>query len=1368
MAKSQNTFSNGFNMDITDFLLPNNTLRNCKNIRITDIDGTTFAAVNIPGNTGEITAEKLEGERFKLKEGYFPVAAKEHTGILYIVSANFDSNGDVINVELGTFPSPNYIYAININHLIWEYRPLDNLVFPPHFLVTDFNTDILFDFNFLTFVDLELQFKYDNSINYIIVIDNNLPRIINSGFTRNNGLFELLPDSYYNIDTLLDTTPLVPASTQMPKVEFNEIVTGGKLKPGNYQYAFAYLDSNFNETDIVVESKTCAVMFGDKYSDEVKGGTQNEETDRLVKLTLTNIDPSFKYIQVYFQYSSGTESTYTAIFKFNVPILNHATINFTHTGYEQVTEVTSEVLNVEYSAIASASVECQTKNYLLLGDIKQTEIDWTEYAALVETITPTLRLKTLDSVKAYSNPANVYNFMSERRAETAPYGIVFIMNTGVKSPVFPITGVDMTLPDPATTPSQMQKMGLIRFPTLFQHGYKYEEIIVLGLDFNLGNIQANPLIADNTSGYFIVRGTRIEDAIAQGYLVPTFKAPITDGISGELQEYDDNDKTIEQFKNVPAFDSIIEGHLYLDAAEDNRHYVVKKNLEIDMGYMLGTICDEYVGKFDNENTSGTGAGFRIYNKDKWAFYSSEAILNEPEFITKLHDRNLLSLTQVGKIEFEAECNLPWQIEPYYKNSYNDVGYPIKSEGITGTKYEFRKVLRYSTPLTLDMDAFFIPAENRNSINTFSSGVVLSMREYMMSKNGYTQNVDRTGTKALAVHSSYNAYFGIDVIGMKDTEPASGNPIGAARRISDGTIQNGRPGNGTIRINVKNDEDLRSQVCLLPYDNGSLGDTIRAAFIVNIYPRTTGMLPNPSVLYPSIDIIAYKRVSDNLIWAIDGTASVIYGGDTYIGSVFNKLSQPGPDYRDSSLPDTNTSQRRNIDMGILVELVQETKYNPAMRVEYAVDEMELEKRTFFPYRDSLPNDYREYRYPDTVHSTVGSAVLYPPKARFSLSSSAPYFKFSFFTRIMHSERDIPNAFANNYRVFEGNNYRDYDTAMGKITRLVEYRDNTIIVFEQGIAVATIEQRMQTANDELGGVFVEPKSVLPPNIAFFSKEIGSQNPYSVIRTPGAVYGFDVKRQKIWQLTEQLKVISDTGFISFLKNNMNNDNFRIKTNTGYDPELNEVLFTYTEYSDEFTISNQWTLVYKEGLERFTYFFTGKPHFYARRNNEFYSFGNKDESNLKDAKFAFKHNNYAKNEIYGEFEESYLEFIVNESPNSTKVIDYLNLVSNEVAPLSIELYTYDKDSLREETIDTDKTFQYIKIEQGIDFFTEEPIFRLRDRSYKVQIPVVQIMKQDDLEKWAIDSRLRNKIIIIRVTYDSVESVELLSIITNFRNSIS
>jgi hypothetical protein len=77
---------------------------------------------------------------------------------------------------------------------------------------------------------------------------------------------------------------------------------------------------------------------------------------------------------------------------------------------------------------------------------------------------------------------------------------------------------------------------------------------------------------------------------------------------------------------------------------------------------------------------------------------------------------------------------------------------------------------------------------------------------------------------------------------------------------------------------------------------------------------------------------------------------------------------------------------------------------------------------------------------------------------------------------------------------------------------------------------------------------------------------------------------------------------------------------------------------------------------------------------------------------------------------------------------------------------------------------YMHVQIEQGVDIFTEENRIRLRDRKFVVQVPNVTYINDMD---WG-EGRFRDKYVIIRLTYETDQKVELISLITDYRFSMS
>jgi hypothetical protein len=351
-----------------------------------------------------------------------------------------------------------------------------------------------------------------------------------------------------------------------------------------------------------------------------------------------------------------------------------------------------------------------------------------------------------------------------------------------------------------------------------------------------------------------------------------------------------------------------------------------------------------------------------------------------------------------------------------------------------------------------------------------------------------------------------------------------------------------------------------------------------------------------------------------------------------------------------------------------------------------------------------------------------------------------------SRIYHSEKHIPNVFRNGYRSFLETAFRDYDTGMGSIIGLYNHRGNLFVVFEHGVGITSVEQRVETASDAGGSVFIEPTTILPPTLTYLSREIGCQDNLAMVQTPGAIYGLDRAKQKIWRMSDKFEVISDKDIGSWLLTNT-----PVNPRSAYDFEYSEVSF----------VTDNWTICFLEKLEQWTSFYTFTPaSLFARRNKELYSFVGKT---------AHKHNVLDSYTFYGQQQDLIVEIIVNKAFSMAKVIDYIEIISSEVPPVKVEVFSYNQDVDVGAVLNPTAFNQYTSVDYGIDMYTEEPTILYRDKKYVVQVPYRKIYNAGSVvDSWGLEGRVRDKALIVRLTYRPDKPLELVSILNYFRYSPS
>lgn len=1453
--KIENTFLDVLNLDYSDLVIKKSMIRLGMNIRVIDLDSSTYAVTNIRGTE----------YGFTLTSGYVPLAAKQFDNVIYILSIN----PSTLVCELGSFGSPDYSGTTTYQE---RYRPLNNIVSsgvddtnPGHWITTGsgvtwgvgsvtlfypatnsnnleravsifggipctityqaavynvgggsatarfiynfynasgvqlysktfsysgssdmiINTTevvtfsgtvakvdiivykdtgaaspIVFNASFFnmvaatgtpfrtaifgytpsSFVKMELQPEYDSSINIILIERDNPPRIVNSKFMRDSlGNLVTTPDrpgtassNTYLLSSLDEQTKLILATDKILKIALGSVTTGGKLKYGTFRYYFAYMTQDFNATEIIGQSGLCAVFTGVDLS-TIKGGTSTQETDKKVLLTLSNIDTSFRYLKVYVLYSSGQQGLEQQMLSFVTPLeITGATMTFHHTGFEEVLEIDSSVVNTSFQNIDSATSATQVNGFLMLAGIREKSIDFTTFrAAALQVKAQDLAVSlpysvSLSGIQGYADPTNVYNYVGLFGGEAYAYRVVFILPGGRLSPPFPIQGRDAASDNAGTALSNNQ--GIYRAPlsnlnTFFDGSH----IIARGVTFNVATVPSD--IKAASVGFFIVRAERNPNLITQGYFFPMLRVPPIEFMDSNNTYYNRFQAGQESlYKMVPCVDGFLEAFEYDTASGGGDLYVVDANNKLQ--YYFPIVINHFGASSADGQPSGDNLSTYVNNfpNDYWAFISADSLADEPEVISKIAQRQGMKCLQLGKVSFTVIGN----VAPLPTTSLGG-GIDHADTASIGLFYDANSIAMYNSPpptvQTIDL-CEFVPGES------FATGSIFSSRIATRFKVS-----NSSGGTAFGVYLAYNSYFGMRVAGLRDISYASGNPQGGNSRIPSANFVSGM------------------ESSYFGYSNYL--SNVNASFLVNVYPSSgvdsSGNLTSVSLLYPDIDSLIYKQVGQRYTWADAPTSVDIFDGDCYTVKAFRKLYQSGS--RDPFSP----LSIRNIDAGTLVSVIQQSPFNTNLRNPIRYDASEFQDRSFYPYQSKGDfNLYRRYRFPETQAYSPGYSPDLGPKAFVPVSSLAPAIRSDFFSRISVSAKHIPNAFQNGYRNFTANNFQDYDSSMGRIVDVLNHRGLLLVVFQHGIGLMPINERILVGSDASGPIYAKPSTVLPVTMGYPSRQIGCQNPLSIVQTPSAVYGLDLDKRKIWQFRDKVEVISDSQVSSFLENN---DIFNPRS--GYDFKYNEVVFT----------TDNWTLVFREGLEKFTSFYASKPTMYASRGGQFFGFaltGGSDPTILPGSSYPnFQlHDSPNNRTIYDRFENCFVEFTIptvmgEDGKPTTNVYDIIEVFSSEVVPLKAEFFTYNNTSKRDLTLNPNSCGQYTHVDSADDFFKQESSITYRDKRFIIQIPNCEIYN-GSLDNWAVGGRMRNKYLIVRLTYNTTNALQLMSIITTFRVSKS
>lgn len=328
--------------------------------------------------------------------------------------------------------------------------------------LTDFITDEL-SFDIEHPVSIVPQYSYDGSVNLILNDGINPPRLINSRFsTTGMNTYEIIDRKGNNDTNIYDEgnqfdidTSLYKRVTSIPKLSYNGTSSGGNLKIGNYHFYIKYSDADGNETDFVAESGLVSVFIGFGAPDSLTTGTKNENSFKIVNLYMSNIDPSYDYLYVYYsrytaEQGENFNTEYIKIDKKFV-VSNDGTCNISINGFEPTIPITAADINDSFEIVDAAKAQTVCQNMLLLGNVHKPEIPYKELSDLSLHFLPYLKDKDYEckfdqnytintSSFGYWNSQYIYNYVGYWNNEYYRLGVVYILPNGELTPVFNIRG----------------------------------------------------------------------------------------------------------------------------------------------------------------------------------------------------------------------------------------------------------------------------------------------------------------------------------------------------------------------------------------------------------------------------------------------------------------------------------------------------------------------------------------------------------------------------------------------------------------------------------------------------------------------------------------------------------------------------------------------------------------------------------------------------------------------------------------------------------------------------------------------------------------------------------------------------------------
>lgn len=1055
--------------------------------------------------------------------------------------------------------------------------------------LTDFETSEL-SFDLHHPVNILPQYSYDNSVNLIINDGKNKPKLINSRFSATSRNKYQIVDRKGNNDTNIydqgsqfeTDTSLYKRVIEIPKLRLVGINEGGRLSVGNYHFYFRYADADGNETDFVAESGLVSLFIGNNPS-SIRSGFRDENSHKLVRLLLSNIDSAYQYVYVYYTKSTSDifENPTVQAFKINQKFLVNNLLNcdITITGYEDVTQIDLSEINPMYQIADSVETQASCQNMLFLGNIYKPEIPYQELSDLSLRFLPRIQQEDypliIDSdynVQStsfgYYDPKFIYNKVGYWNHEFYRLGIVYIMSDNSLSPVFNVRGIENLNPET-----------------------KYSNIPMWR---DVGGTKTRNYIVSEEETYKI-----ITEDISYG------------GSVSSLSDEDQSGADLENSKgvisiNMPAIDQQQIYSINFDVAYEVLTYL-KQNLNIKGFFFVRQkriptiLCQAYTIGLDKESK----VPILPIADNK---YIAERFLTDDRVLDNGFEDRLYVFDNSAKVRTEAAICPEYDVDTAYLNTL------FSGDDFTIAESDVQPGNQYLS--NLDRNYYTEGSTKGNPNNIYNVKIIgvednvklVAINDNLFSARAgeaeeafryeYLEKENKITEASNLIRGSYGPYLGIT--GYSYSGKLIDIKIPGFNTITQEDLFKIRYADKSSFYAISERMDLKH-----------LEDWFDLSSIVN----------NPGDT---------SEVNVNLL-------SNLYRGDCYICQFTHRLNR---NFQDPSAPindkivdpdcwkdnyeiSDNVLKTENFEkinlgdvnavkLGMWITITVRSTKNLNIRGidESVVDETALtgHPRGFFPYHPITGDG--AYKTPEALCYNKGFEKSLSERYNYEMPD-VPAIKNDFTNRIAYSDIHINDAFKNGFRVFQGTHYRDYPKTYGSITKLVELRGSLLCVFEHGVALIPVNERAVAGEGSGGNVYINTSNVLPENPKVLSDTFGSQWRDSVIKTPRAVYGVDTIGKKIWRTNgESFECISDFKVQEFLNQHISLTERELEPVIGirnvkshFNRFKNDVMFTFYDNLHGFE-EKVWNLCFNEDLQKWVTFYSWVPSYSENIYNQFFSF--------------------------------------------------------------------------------------------------------------------------------------------------------------------
>lgn len=260
------------------------------------------------------------------------------------------------------------------------------------------------------------------------------------------------------------------------------------------------------------------------------------------------------------------------------------------------------------------------------------------------------------------------------------------------------------------------------------------------------------------------------------------------------------------------------------------------------------------------------------------------------------------------------------------------------------------------------------------------------------------------------------------------------------------------------------------------------------------------------------------------------------------------------------------------------------------------------------------------------------------------------------RIWKSKPKQFGELIDSYREFKVLDYLDVEASQGPIRDLINFNGRLFYLQDNGLGIATTIEKSAAATNN--GTFTLISSTPLSRYDYISKETGTNQRLSVVKTDSFFTFFDTYRKKLFRYSSGVESLSDVaGLSGFFRTNFSTRYLDIDEIIvgGYYPEYNTLFYTFQKIKDVVNGINSFTISYNLMQNSFESFHDSHSILYLKTNNRLLATQDKEVHQLlKGNRGEYFNKNYS----------SYITVLTNENPTVTKTFDnysiYTEVTSN------------------------------------------------------------------------------------------------------------